>query len=98
MGIVYAWHMARMKNLSLKIKTEAELNRIFDRYNVSPREKEIILLILKGKSNKDIEDALFISVKTVNNHIYNIYQKFGVNSRLELLHAIQKSTQLYQNH
>ncbi len=90
MGIIYAFHLVRMKNFSLKIKTETELNRLFDRYNVSPREKEIILLILKGKTNKDIEDALYISVKTVNNHIYSIYQKFGVNSRLELLHAIQK--------
>ncbi|MCU0285531.1 MAG: LuxR C-terminal-related transcriptional regulator, partial [Acidobacteria bacterium] len=89
--LFFAWHKQRMANLSLQLKSEAEMERLFEKHNISSREREIIHLILKGKTNKDIEDVLYISVRTVKNHIYNIYQKFGVNSRLELIHEIQKS-------
>jgi LuxR family transcriptional regulator of csgAB operon len=80
-----------MNHLTLKLKTETEMKRIFSKYNISHREKEIIRLVLKGKSNKDIEDRLYISLKTVKSHIYNIYQKLRVKNRLELIHLIQKS-------
>ena len=37
------------------------------------------------KTNKEIKDQLFISYNTVKNHIYNIYQKLGVNSRSQMI-------------
>jgi len=43
----------------------------------SGREKEIIELLFKGYSNKQIGKALFISARTVKNHIYSIYRKTG---------------------
>ncbi len=89
--MLFIWYRTRKKNLSLRLKTDAEMGRIFEEYNISHREQEILQLILKGKTNKDIEDALFISIRTVKNHIYNIYQKFGVKTRLELIHLILKS-------
>lgn len=55
---------------------------------ISKREREIMELILQGKSNKEIEELLFISYNTVKNHIYNIYQKLGVNSRGQMIHAV----------
>ena len=57
-------------------------------YNISPREWEIIDLLVRGKSNKEIEALLFISHSTVKNHIYNICQKMNVNSRLQLVSSI----------
>jgi DNA-binding CsgD family transcriptional regulator len=57
-------------------------------FQISNREREIMDLILQGKSNKEIEDLLFISYNTVKNHIYNIYQKMGVNSRGQMIHAV----------
>ena len=57
-------------------------------YNISPREWEIIDLLVRGKSNKEIEALLFISHSTVKNHIYNICQKMNVNSRLQLVSNI----------
>jgi ligand-binding sensor domain-containing protein/DNA-binding CsgD family transcriptional regulator len=86
-----AWHRRRMQNLRLRLKTETEMERIFAKYNISQREQEIINLMLRGKSNKDIEDTLYISIKTVKSHVYNIYQKFGVKNRLELISQIQAS-------
>ncbi len=52
---------------------------------LTPREADIIGLILRGKSNADIEKALFISIHTVKNHITNIHQKLGVRSRWQLI-------------
>ncbi len=92
--LIYVWHQNRMKHLSLRLKTESEMNRFFEKYNISKREQEILHLIVKGKTNRDIEAELYISVKTVKNHVYNIYQKLGVNTRLELIHCIQKSVKL----
>lgn len=57
---------------------------IFHKYGLSKREQEIFILMLEGKSNKEIGEALFISIKTVKNHIYSIFQKLGVNSRIKL--------------
>jgi ligand-binding sensor domain-containing protein/DNA-binding CsgD family transcriptional regulator len=89
--IVYYWHQSRMKRLTLQLKTEGEMERIVEKYNISPREHEILRLIMKGKSNKEIEDALFISMPTVKTHISNIYKKFAVKNRLELIRLIQQS-------
>jgi DNA-binding CsgD family transcriptional regulator len=89
--IVYYWHQSRMKRLTLQLKTEKEMERIVEKKNISPREHEILNLIIKGKSNKEIEDVLFISMPTVKTHISNIYKKFAVKNRLELIRLIQQS-------
>lgn len=90
-GLAYFWHRRRMNSLYLRLKSEAEMERFFEKYQVTKREKEIIELILKGKTNKDIEEQLYISLNTVKSYIYRIYKKFGVQNRLELIHLIQKS-------
>jgi DNA-binding CsgD family transcriptional regulator len=64
------------------------LDVALQRYQVSNREREIMELILQGKSNKEIEDVLFISYNTVKNHIYNLYQKLGVKSRGQLINFV----------
>ena len=91
---LYGVHRIRVQNVTLKLKTEVELGRIFDKYNISPREREIVKLILEGKSNKDIEDLLYISQPTVKSHIYSSYRKMKVKNRLELIHLIQKSVNM----
>lgn len=67
------------------------LERIIDAYQLSRREKEILELVLQGKSNKEIRDLLYISVRTVRNHVYNIYQKLGVKSRGQLVHLVMEA-------
>ncbi|MCP4217538.1 MAG: response regulator transcription factor [bacterium] len=62
----------------------------FTKYKISKREKEILDLLLQGKSNKDIEDELYISINTVKAHVYNVFQKFGVKSRLQLMHFLKE--------
>jgi DNA-binding CsgD family transcriptional regulator len=67
-----------------------KLGGLCDRYGLSTREREILALLLRGKSNKEIERDLFISPHTVRNHIHNIYQKLGVGSRLQLLNFVRE--------
>lgn len=65
-----------------------EIESIYEKHKISKREQEIVDLILAGKSNQEIQNMLFISLHTVKNHIYNLYQKFGVRSRGQLVHLI----------
>ena len=52
---------------------------------LSKREMEVVELVLQGKSNKQIASSLAISVRTVEFHLKNIYNKFHVGSRIELV-------------
>jgi DNA-binding CsgD family transcriptional regulator len=63
----------------------------------SPREREVMHLLLEGKSNKQIALALRIANRTVEYHLGNIYAKLGVSSRTEAVlrlarHQLQQST------
>jgi DNA-binding CsgD family transcriptional regulator len=68
----------------------ADLEPTFLKYGISKREQEIIRLILRGMSNREIEKELFISLSTVKNHVYNIFQKLGVKNRFELIVLFRK--------
>jgi DNA-binding NarL/FixJ family response regulator len=50
--------------------------------NLTPRESEILRLILMGYTNKAIAAEIFVSEKTVEFHLDNIYTKIGVRTRL----------------
>lgn len=52
--------------------------------NLTAKEKEILNLLMKGNSYKEIAAILFISIETLNTHIKNIYRKVNVHSRSEL--------------
>src|ERR1043165_6706529 len=61
---------------------------------LSKREKEVLRLVLQGKSNKQIALTLDISVRTVEFHLKNIYAKFQVSSRIELILKLRHATHL----
>jgi len=49
---------------------------------LTPREAEILTLVAQGRSNRDIATALFLSEKTVRNHVEHTYAKIGVANRV----------------
>lgn len=51
---------------------------------VTPRERDIILLVGRGLSNKQIAAQLVLSERTVHSHLSSIFQKLEVSTRLEL--------------
>jgi DNA-binding CsgD family transcriptional regulator len=60
----------------------------YEKFSITPREKEIILLLKEGMSYREIQQELDISFGTVKTHISNIYEKAGVNSRITLLNLL----------
>lgn len=56
---------------------------------VTPREQELIRLLLQGLSNTDIGERLEIAGNTVKAHLFSIYRKTGVKNRLELAHLVR---------
>lgn len=62
----------------------------FEALSITPREKDIVILLEQGLSYKEIGAELDISINTVNNHIANIYKKFSVRSKVELLNALRE--------
>lgn len=59
-------------------------------YNLSKREKEIMDLMLQGDTNEEIGEKLFITISTVKKHVYNIFTKMGINSRIQLMKLVEK--------
>lgn len=85
----YFWiryfYLPYILSVPMYIESGVNFNQIFEKYHISKREGEVIGMILEGKSNREIEKALFISYHTVKNHISNIYSKLKVSSRYELI-------------
>lgn len=73
-----------LKRLSL-FKPVAEVSeQHFKNYHISAREREILLLLIQGKTYQEIADQLFISVPTVKTHVSTIYRKCSVKNRSQL--------------
>jgi DNA-binding CsgD family transcriptional regulator len=60
------------------------------RFDVSPRESDVIREICNGLSNKEISDKLFISLQTVKDHTHHIYIKTNVKSRVQLINLVKE--------
>lgn len=65
-------------------KSDKEYNEDLRKIEMlTKREYEVLTLIAEGLNNKDIADKLFISEKTVKNHVSNIFKKIEVNDRIQ---------------
>lgn len=77
-NVAYAL-MSRVRELAQGFSdVEAGIDGPID---LTPREREVLDLIGKGLTNKEIADRLYIEVGTVKNHVHNILKKMDVSSR-----------------
>lgn len=58
-------------------------------FQLTPRESEILPLLLKGRTIARIQEELFISASTVNTHVRHIYQKCGVQNKQGLIDLVE---------
>ena len=71
--------------------TQQPPSKLDGKTELSRREMEVIQLVIQGYKNRDIAQKLFISEKTVKNHLSAIFNKVGVSDRLELtLYAFER--------
>jgi DNA-binding NarL/FixJ family response regulator len=61
------------------------VNSPFTEPDLSPRQREILKLLIGGETIRDIAAATYLSPSTVRNHLSAIYKKFGVHSQAGLL-------------
>jgi DNA-binding CsgD family transcriptional regulator len=71
------------------VEVDALFEAFLEKYGITGREREIILMVVQGKSNVDIARELVVSLATVKTHLHNIYGKIGVKSRYDLLARVR---------
>jgi DNA-binding CsgD family transcriptional regulator len=54
-------------------------------FNITDRETSVIQQIIAGKTNQEISEELFITESTVKSHITNIFNKLGIDNRVQLM-------------
>lgn len=62
-----------------------------ERLGITPRELEVLQLVARGLSNREIGDTLFVSENTVKTHCSRVFDKLGARRRTE---AVQRSKEL----
>ena len=71
----------RVARLVLDVFTKQQMATRKTDYGLTPREKEVLELMVKGLIKKEIADKLGVSFHTVNNQLRSIYQKLHVHTR-----------------
>ena len=87
-GITYVWMGVRkLRTPPVKMSKEQKNLEFAEKYGLSAREKEVLDLLIAGKSNAEIAERLYVSEGTVKSHVHSIYKKAGIKSR-SMLHAL----------
>ena len=77
--------MRNRQNRLQKVETEDALR------SLSSREQDVLILLVKGNSNKEVARLLSISPKTIERHRANVMRKLGVGSFAELVQMVERS-------
>ena len=87
---VYLSYGTLVSGLSSDPAREISFGDFCRKFEVSPRETDIIHEICNGLSNKEISEKLFISLQTVKDHTHRIYIKTNVKSRVQLITLVKE--------
>jgi two-component system, sensor histidine kinase ChiS len=73
----------------LRRNTGTNLDHILDTYDLTFKEREVIILLCQGLQYKEISDKVCISLSAVRKRIHSIYQKLNVQNKTELILALE---------
>jgi DNA-binding CsgD family transcriptional regulator len=90
-SVVVYWHVSKrfVRDYLTIPHLDEEGDEAFDRFGLTPRERETARLLVLGKTNAEIAKELYISENTVRSHIKAIYRKADVANRVQLIHRIR---------
>ena len=61
---------------------------------LTPQELQVALAVARGHSNREVAGLLFLSTKTVEFHLSNVYRKLGINRRTRLVTVVAQQASL----
>jgi DNA-binding NarL/FixJ family response regulator len=70
-------------DLGVRVTGEQALSPAEAQFGLSPRENSVLLVLVEGRTNREIAERLFISERTVAVHVRRILAKLGVGGRTE---------------
>jgi DNA-binding CsgD family transcriptional regulator len=81
-------YKSKFNNINIDYEDAPE--KFISNFSLTEREKEIIEYLVKGYNHKDISKYLHISQRTVERHVYNIYKKCEINTKIDLVNLIRE--------
>ncbi|WP_455717420.1 response regulator transcription factor [Anaerosporobacter sp.] len=86
------------EHLALRLSSEVcdqtgmkyTVSEVVSRFNLTPRETQVLKNMLAGKDNYQISDEMMISIFTIKKHIMNIYRKLEISSRTQLFKKVKE--------
>lgn len=86
------------EHLALRLSVEVQeqsgvkytISEVVNRFNLTPRETQVLKNMLAGKDNYQISDEMMISIFTIKKHIMNIYRKLEISSRTQLFKKVKE--------
>jgi DNA-binding CsgD family transcriptional regulator len=90
---LWAFYIPWAGSLGKIINGRVDMPSLQKLHGLSAREMEILNLMIDGKSYKQMEESLHISIHTVKTHVYNLYRKLKVKNRHQLIHLISTAQQ-----
>lgn len=87
LGVWTGYRLARPESTGEFERNEKAMGYL----GISPREHEVLELLARGHTNREIAEALFVSPNTVKTHLSNVYDKLGVSRRTQ---AVRKARSL----
>lgn len=87
--IMHSCQLVAMGSETAEESIDEKIEKISLEYGLSSREKEIALLLYKGRNNSEIAEQLFLSTNTIKVHASNLYRKLGVSNRVQAVKVIR---------
>jgi DNA-binding NarL/FixJ family response regulator len=83
------WALVTRMEPSMSLRTwENEARPTFGWDSLSDSERRVADLVARGYSNKEIAEQLYMSHRTVGSHLYRIFPKLGLRSRVQLARVV----------